>query len=60
MVPLVDDDIHELDENFFATLSSNADPSILALAPASTTITILDDEGKKYDLLDAAYIQTGL
>jgi hypothetical protein len=45
MIPLINDDIHELDENFFVSLSSSEDTRILMIAPADATIIIQDDEG---------------
>lgn len=45
MVPLINDDIHELNENFFAFLSTQESMSILILNPANATVNILDEEG---------------
>lgn len=45
MIPLIDDDVHELNENFFASLASNEDANILTLNPANATVNILDNEG---------------
>ena len=43
-VTLVDDNIHELDENFFGSLGT-ADPDVM-LNPAAATYTIVNDDGE--------------
>ena len=45
MVPIIDNDIHELDEEFTASLSTEESSAILTLNPDNTVVRILDDEG---------------
>ncbi len=44
-VNIVDDSIHEQSELFYGQLSSSEDAGVLTLNPASTNISILDNEG---------------
>ncbi len=44
MIPIINDGIHELTEQFRGVLTSNENPNILALLPANTIIQINDDE----------------
>lgn len=47
MVPILDNNIHELDEEFTASLSTEESGAILTLNPDNTVIRILDDEGNE-------------
>ena len=42
---IIDNEIHEGDEDFFGQLTTSADPNLVILSLPSTTIIILDDEG---------------
>ena len=47
-VILLDDQIHELDEELVLLLETSEDPSVIVLAPDSVVLTIMDNDGNSW------------
>ena len=45
---LLDDQIHELDEELVLLLETSEDPSVVVLAPESAVLTIMDNDGNSW------------
>ena len=50
-VPIVDDDLAEDDEVFSAELVAVAPSALITIAPATTTINIIDNDGKSHFII---------
>ena len=53
-IPIENDDICEGDETFQVTLSDN-DPNTRTVAPTLATVTIIDDDGKYFDMKSRSF-----
>ena len=49
-IPIENDDLCEGDEIFQVALSDNNDPNTLIVAPTLATVTIIDDDGRYFDM----------